>query len=138
MEPTPGRKEEWQPPESSEGRLRFWIEDGAANLGAPPADTFWTRVVGGWLGPVVLAAIGVQAVLLRTVSLRERYSWAKVDIKGPAAVAGGLALISIAVYVHFYCYWSRRSLLVGGVGMMLSGVAAGILLVAFMLLAMSG
>ncbi|MFH0953468.1 MAG: hypothetical protein V1873_03975 [Verrucomicrobiota bacterium] len=125
-------------PHSLKYRVVFWLVDGAANLGAPPPDTFWTRVVGGWLGPLLVGALGAYCVVRQRIVFRADYAfWEKIPITGPAAVAAGLGLISIAIFAHFYCFWSRRHLFAASIGMLVSGLATGVSLLAFIWLAMS-
>lgn len=116
-------------------RLAFMLVDAVEELGGAPPNTWWNRVVGAFLGPLVLGLAGLRVVLIRKVAIYNPFfkiiSRPKLTATGMPAVAAGLALICLALAIHFRCFWYARRPVVGAAGMISSFFLAVALMLAF-------
>lgn len=123
-------------PEDMEQDTRWWrIADACENvveeLHLAPRSSTPGGVFGCFIGPILVAAAGLHAVVLRKVSIYNPFfkipGRPTLIATGAAAVAAGLALVAVGLFVHFRSYWYRRNAAVGAVGMVASFLMAIVL-----------
>jgi hypothetical protein len=126
--------------ESRWDRIANACEDAVEELNLSPRSTTPGGMVGGFVGPMLLAAAGLYAVVTRKVSIYNPFfkipGRPELIATGAAAVAAGLALVAVGLFIHFRSYWYRRNAAVGAVGMVASflmvillAVLSGVLLI---------
>jgi hypothetical protein len=121
-------------------RIANACEDAVEELNLSPRSTTPSGIFGGLVGPILLAAAGLYAAVMRKVSIYNPFfkipGRPTLIATGAAAVAAGLALVAVGLVIHFRSYWYRRNAAVGAVGMVASflmaillAVLAGVLLI---------
>jgi len=118
--------------ESRWDRIANACEDAVEELNLSPRSST-PGVVGGFVGPILVAVAGLHAVVLRKVSIYNPFfkipGRPTLIATGAAAVAAGLALVAVGLLIHFRSYWYRRNAAVGAVGMVASFLMAILLAV---------
>ena len=114
-------------------RIADACENAVEELNLSPRSSTPGGVFGGFVGPLLLAAAGLHAVVLRSVAIYNPFfkipGRPKLIATGAAAVAAGLALVAVGMLIHFRSYWYRRNASVGAVGMVVSFLMAILLAV---------
>lgn len=114
-------------------RMADACENAVEELNLSPRSTTPGGMFGGFVGPILLAAVGLHAVVLRRVSIYNPFfkipGRPKLIATGAAAVAAGLALVAVGMLIHSRSYWYPRNASVGAVGMVVSFLMAILLAV---------
>lgn len=80
-------------------RLAFRLVDAAEELGGVPRSSWWNRIFGAWLGPAVLAVLGVRAIILQRAPIYNPFfkimGHPKMIATGAAGIIAGLLLVSL-------------------------------------------
>lgn len=74
-------------------------------LSGTPSGSLWGKWGGGIIAPLVLIIFGLKACITQTAILIGKNS-SPLDLTGNTAVAMGIALLSIAFFLHFHFFWS--------------------------------
>jgi len=67
-------------------------------------DIFWSKWVSGFFLSVLVAIYGIHCCVVQNAFLPGRRGH-RIELTGDEAVALGLAWISIALFLHFHCFW---------------------------------
>ena len=122
--------------ESKWDRIANACEDAVEELNLSPRSSTPGGVFGCFIGPILVAVPGLHAVVLRKVAIYNPFfkipGRPTLIATGAAAVAAGLALVAVGLFIHFRSYWYQRDAAVGAVGMVASS------LITILLAALSG
>lgn|GEM_PF-4284032 len=114
-------------------RLPFWLADMLAEIAGSPPDTFWTRLGGGVVAPLVLALLSLHPFLTRTVRMYSKANPVEPAVTGTGSVAVllGLAILCGAAFMHFHFAWPHRNQMVAGLGKLLTFITGTVFGVIF-------
>ncbi len=113
--------------------LPFWLADLLAEIAGSPPNTYWTRIGGGVVAPLVLALLSLHPFLTRTVRMYSKANPVEPAVTGTGSVAVllGMAILCGAAFLHFHFAWPYRNEMVAGLGKLLSFVVGAVLAAAF-------
>ena len=114
-------------------RLPLWLGDLLAEVAGSPPNTYWTRMGGGVVAPLVLALLSLHPFLTRTVRMYSKANPVEPAATGTGSVAVllGLGILCCAAFLHFHFVWPHRNEVVAGLGKLLSFVVGSVLAAAF-------
>jgi len=84
--------------------------DLADSLSGTASGTMFSRVVGGMIAAVVVGSLGLRACITGHATLLGSRG-STLDLSGPAAVSFGVALLGLALFLHFHFVWTTSELL---------------------------
>jgi hypothetical protein len=79
-----------------------------ANGGDIPDPIFWDKWIGGVILPPVMLGYAVMIFITRHAYVpRYGRSGGSTDLYGDRAVALGVVVLSVALFVHLHCWWGN-------------------------------
>ena len=83
-------------------RLGRGLGRAASSFSDPPPGTFWSRWFGGVALPLVFASYGLRCWVTRRGYIPGR--WRVMQLQGKEAVAFGIALLGLALFLHAHYF----------------------------------
>lgn len=79
--------------------------DSGDSLSGGASGSAFSRIAGGVVAPLVIGLLGLHACVTRRATLPGR-GGISLDVGGPAAVSFGIALLGVALLLHFHFAWT--------------------------------
>jgi MFS family permease len=129
-------REDYQQEDSeptSRGQFSLSLVALVEELNLAPRNTLWNRVIAAFVGPALLTVWGVYVMVAQRAAIYNPFfkiiGRPTVVALGTSAMLAGGALVALAAFVHFRCFWYLRNAAAGAVGMIASLLIAILLAV---------